>query len=76
MQDHDLRRNISPEKKFKVEPSIDEDVNKLKEERKDRRKMMLKLFKTKNFNLFKPTTINNMHLLKDAFKKSKIPYPY
>lgn len=72
----DLKKSVSQEKKFKIEASIDEDVTKLKEERKDRRKVMLRLFKTKNFNLFKPTTINNMHLLKDAFKKSKIPYPY
>ena len=53
----------------KMENHMEAAVSQLKLERDNRRKKILKLLKTKHFNLFKPSTINNMHLLKDAFRK-------
>lgn len=44
-------------------------VGHLKTEREVKRKKVLNLLKTKNFNLFRPNTINNLHLLKDALLK-------
>ena len=44
-------------------------VGHLKTEREVKRKKVLSLLKTKNFNLFRPNTINNLHLLKDALLK-------
>lgn len=44
-------------------------VDQLKSEREKRKEKVLRVLKTRNFNLFKPSTINNMHLLKDALRE-------
>jgi len=54
----------------RMETQMEAAVGQLKMEREARRKKVLRLLRTKNFNLFKPSTINNMHLLKDAFRKT------
>ena len=63
---------MSPEKREsktntdKVGMKLKATVGHLRMERETRRKKILDLMKTKNFNLFRPNTINNLHLLKDA----------
>jgi len=50
----------------KVGMKLKATVGQLRMEREMKRKKVLNILKTKNFNLFRPNTINNLHLLKDA----------
>jgi len=50
----------------KVGMKLKATVGQLRMERELKRKKILNILKTKNFNLFRPNTINNLHLLKDA----------
>jgi len=64
---------MSPQKATSKQNNVDKvgmklkaTVGHLRMEREMKRKKILDLMKTKNFNLFRPNTINNLHLLKDA----------